>query len=327
MAGFILRPDLRTAGGEVSDIVWEDQFVGTLSLVYRESDRISGALQLEEGSLSDEDKEEVLEHVEEYVQGLIDALGVDACDVIVTHSSYERVISTSDEQEIEMYEVEEDDEEEFLEFDRPCSFFELVQIAISHGAAEYEIHNEDGQVMADVFCEIQGQAVYGTVDWVFDPMEDEIEGAADLIAAEFEETAIDSFVLDMVYDGEIVDTVELLHEALLDYSEQDILDAELEHNEYHIEMVRDDDDSVTYEIYNMSYGAMPIGSATVDLSRQQITGFIDFRSTNEVDDRVQIAKLLMDEVDKERDCDHINVTMLCNNEVIDELFLETEPIH
>ncbi|WP_442601348.1 hypothetical protein [Paenibacillus sp. KN14-4R] len=327
MAGFILRPDLRTAGGEVSDIVWEDQFVGTLSLVYRESDRISGALQLEEGSLSDSEKDEVLAHIEEYVQGLIDALGVNECDVIVTHSSYERVISTSDESDLEMFDMEEDDEEEFLDIERPCTFFELVLIAISHGKAEYYIYNEDKQVMAEVFCEIHGQDVFGTIDWLFDPMEDEMEGAADLIAAEFEDSAIDSFVLDMCYDGEIVDTVELLHEALLEYSDQDILDAEMDMNEYHIELVRDDGDTVTYEIYNMSYGALPIGSATVDLSHQQITGFIDFRSTNELDDRVQIAKILMDEVDKERDCDHFNVTMLCNNELIDELFLEAEQIH
>lgn len=337
----LIRPDLRTAGGETNDIMLDDQYVGTLTLVYREFDRISGSVQLEEESLDDMDKKHVLRVVQHYVQGLIDATQAEECDVIVTYSSYEDMISTSTwEDENEYEDVLGEDEFEF-EFDsaddeyelddsiedeinRPCSFFELVTVGQSEQAIEYHIYDEDGYFIAEAFCEIHDDEVTSSVDWMFDPLDDEIEGVANLLVADFEDDEIDVFVIDMLFEGEIIETIELTNDVLFDsYEDDDVFDQTM-NDDYVIELVRDDGDALTYEIYQRSYGILPIGTATVDLASQQITGFIDFRNTSDADDRLFIAKKLMDEIDKEKDCNHLGITMMHGNEVIEEVILESE---
>lgn len=339
MATVMIRPDLRTAGGETNDIMLDDQFVGTLTLVYRESDRISGSIQLEEESLNDVDKVHVLKFVQRYIQGLIDATQAEECYVVVTHSVYEDIISTSTWEDQNVFEdvtdniieLESSDYDDLettgAEIERPCSFFELVMVGESQYAAEYHIHDEDGYFIAEAYCEIQDNDVIGSVDWMFHPLDDEMEGVANLLVANFEDDEIDSYIIDMLFEGEIVDIIELTNEALFDdLDENAALDNELDDldDDYIIEMVRDDGDALTYEIYQRSYGVLPIGTATVDLTNQLITGFIDLRKSGGTDDRLHIAKRLMDEIDKEKDCDHLGVTMMCGNEFIEELIIDSE---
>ena len=83
-------------------------------------------------------------------------------------------------------------------------------------------------------------------------------------------------------------------------------------------LVRDDKDVLTYEIYQQSRGGLPIGTATVDISHRQLTGFIDFREPGGADDRELIAMLLMEELDKEKEYDSFNVSMMVKNRLIDE---------
>ena len=75
VADIMLRPDLKTAGGEVCDIMYNGEFVGTLTLVYRESDRLKGSIHLEQQSITIVDKQKVYEFVQSYIQNVIDALG------------------------------------------------------------------------------------------------------------------------------------------------------------------------------------------------------------------------------------------------------------
>ncbi|CRF29119.1 Uncharacterised protein [Mycobacterium tuberculosis] len=72
---------------------------------------------------------------------------------------------------------------------------------------------------------------------------------------------------------------------------------------------------------------MPIGTATVDISERQLTGFIDFREPGTTDDRELIATMLMEELDKEKDYEAINLTMMHNNRLIEEVLFETEYVH
>lgn len=352
MANVILRPDLRTAGGEVNDVVLDGRYAGTLTLVYREGDRISGSIQLEEESLSYEDKDDVMEYVQQYVQSMIDALGVVECDVLVTYSKYEHVIATDRNigqisdfveedwasldygEEIEFVDVDpygEDELEMFDDDEDEGSYFELVIVDESRNRVEYHIYDEGQELLAEVFMSLYGTDVVGYVQWMDEPNDDEIHAVADLIVSDFDEDEIDTFVIDMKFGGEIMETIELTHEDLLNEfdtnsDEFDMLE-EFDEEDYTIVMVRDDQDTLTYEIYQQSNGGLPIGTATVDVSSHQITGFIDFREPGNDDDREYIATLLMRELDKEKDYDSFNLTMMYNNKPIDELRFELDQVH
>jgi hypothetical protein len=101
MTDIRLKPDLRTVGGEVSSIMFNDDFVGVITLVYRESDRLSGSIQLEQQSLSASDKQNVVGFLQEYVQQVMDALQAQQSEVVVTYSSYDYVIETNGYEEEE----------------------------------------------------------------------------------------------------------------------------------------------------------------------------------------------------------------------------------
>ncbi|MFD0678166.1 MULTISPECIES: hypothetical protein [unclassified Paenibacillus] len=367
MTDVMLRPDLKTTGGEVSDILWNDQFVGTMTLVYREADRISGAIQLEEESLPRNAKQRVMAFLQEHIQFQIEALGVHSCDVMVTYSKYDHIIAT-DTLETGAYNVEEDHDFDFdwpenerFEDEDPMEqneyvmnaytdtvpvqsasdaedsaydFYELMIVAESRNKVEYHIYDELQELVAEASIRILGSEVSGTVTWMLEPDEDEIEAVANLLVSDFDEDEVDTFVLNMEWDKEIIETIELTHQDLFEdevgnetESLWETVDGELENEDYTIVLARDDGDTLTYEIYQQSYGGLPIGTATIDISSRQLTGFIDFREPGNSDDRECISTLLMQELDKEKEFESFNVTMLFQNKPFEELMFETEAYH
>ncbi len=341
-----LRPDLRTAGGEVSDIIFKNRFVGTLSLVFRESDRIAGALQLEKEVLDEAEKDEVFEAVHRYVDSLLDALQAKGCEVMVTYSSFDHVIASNREEEAfaggvstgEDFDYDSDwiDNETRLEDETPeerddytMADFELVLVGEDGDALEYHLYDKNEDFLAEAFLQIEDQEVTGTVYWMTEPSEAELDIAADLLVLDFDEDEVDRFEIAMSFDNEIFEVIQLTHEDLLAEEE----DAEVLYNgnnadkDYTVTLVRDDRGVLTYEIYQQSRGGLPIGTATVDISERQLTGFIDFREPGSTDDRELIATLLMEELDKEKDYSALNLTMMHNNRLLEEVLFETETVH
>jgi hypothetical protein len=369
MADLFLRPDLKTAGGEVSDIMFKGRYVGTLLLVYREKDRICGSVQLEKESLSSKDKKAVIRYVTNHIQSTIHALKAQECDVLVTYSKYDQVIATDayrtemtedgliSEDEPEVIWVHEDGElgdwdimeQDSMEMeldpeelenrysddvDEPDNdyrnpvYYELVSTKESTGKMEYHVYDKDQEWIAEVFLRIVGPNVIGDIHWMFNPLDEEIEHVTDLVVSDFDPEVIDTFTIDHRYEGEIIETVELTHEDLLDDGERSISGTADELEEYTVVLARDDTDMLTYEIYKQSEGGLPIGTATVDISRKQLSGFIDFRrKLEEPGEREKVATLVMQELDKEKDYDTISFTMLHQNRPIDEIIFENEPVH
>lgn len=364
MAEIVLRPDLKTAGGEVNDILFQGRFVGTLMLVYRENDRVCGSVQLEKESLTSKDKKAVVAYVTDYIQATIHAIKASDCDVLVTHSSYDHVIATDADQAEEWQETSQLDEPEVIwvtdedtlgewdvsdrgivEMDRNSDrydydpetdrnyrnpvYYELVSTKESRSKMEYHVYDKDQDWIAEVFMRIIGSDVVGDIHWMFNPLDEEIEHVTDLVVSDFDSDAIDTFTIDHRFEGQIIESVELTHEDLLDDGLSGRITAtpdELE--EYTVVLARDDQDMLTYEIYKQREGGLPIGTATVDISRRQLSGFIDFRSKiSEPGEREKIAALVMQELDKEKDYDTISFTMLQHNKPIDEIVFENEPVH
>ncbi|MDQ1909751.1 hypothetical protein RAC89_04420 [Paenibacillus sp. GD4] len=365
MTDVMLRPDLKTAGGEVSDVLFKNRYVGTLTLVYREQGRISGSLQLEKEVLSEEDTEQVYDFVHLHVQALLHALGARDCEVMVTYSTFDHVIAAERHDEMldeetllapddADYDYDWVDNDNRYEDEPPASRdeysmeYELVIVGESRNAVEYHVYDQEQNWVAEAFVRILGSDVTGAVHWMLEPEEEDIDTVTDLIVHDFDSEEIDTFVLDMIYDDKVLETIELTHEELLDEAEEealfllepvdevvleddleevDVLRAEIHAEDYSVVLARDDGDVLTYEIYQQSRGGLPIGTATVDISQKQLTGFIDFRDPGTTDDREYIATILMQELDKEKDYDTINLSMMHRNRLIEEMMFESEQVH
>lgn len=359
MADIMLRPDLKTAGGEVCDIMYNGEFVGTLALVYRESDRLKGSIHLEQQSITIADKQKVYEFVQSYIHNMIDALAIKECEVLVSYSDYDFVIASDhalqptihDEDSISgvrhIHDDEVDyewvsDETRFIDIDeenapdeidmiqdrKKQQGYELVIVGENRNRVEYHVYDKDAELVAEASLHVYGSDVVGDITWNFDPFDDEMDIVTELIVADFDEDETDTFIFNMIYNGEQVDTVELTHIDLLDLVDDIQADAiPPSPEDYTIILARDDGDTLTYEIYQQSYGGLPIGTATVDISSRQLTGFIDFREPGDSDDRELIATLLLEELDKEKEYETFNVSMLYRNKLIDEIWFETDHFH
>lgn len=349
MAKVMLIPDMKTAGGEVCDIMLGGHFVGSLTLVYREGGRLSGSVQLDKESLPRDKKEKVIAHVSEYIQSFIGAVDAAECDVLVTYSKYDRIVTTQqgdllaedDDLDEEPYrysddEEQADDEETFLEWDGDTyewdegewetAEYELIIVNEKRNRIEYQLYNVDGALLAEAFMNDRHGEITGELRWMLEPEEWEIEHATELLVTDYDENRVDTFVIDHLFDGQIIETVELTHEDLLD-TPSEVVGEDSREYDYSVMLVRDDDDTLTYEIYQQSAGGLPIGTATVDIQYRRLTGFIDFRDPENAEDGEVIATLLMRELDKEKDYDGLNLTLMYGNEAIEEILFENETLH
>jgi hypothetical protein len=320
-----LRPDLKTSGGETHDIVYNDRYVGMMTLVYRENDRLTGAVLLEAEELDEREKDIVLNRVQRHVEQAAEALNAADCDVVVTYAPYERIIVKRDD-DLDVDWVE--DEGEFNDIDpnqREEIEMDLVVVHEERGRVEYHVYNEGQELAAEAIITVRGGEAYGTVQWVYEPANDDLDTVTELIVDDFEGHEIETFSLAMMVGDVCIDTVDLRRNDLL--QEEDELEQTGNRDDYSVVLVRDDKDVLTYEIYQQSRGGLPIGTATVDISHRQLTGFIDFRETGGIDDRELIAMLLMEELDKEKDYDSFNVSMMVKNRLVDEILFESEKLH
>lgn len=368
MAQITLRPDMKTSSGEVCDITLDGQFVGTLVLVYREGHRVAGSVQLEHDSLTGSERQETIRFIQNYVEQTVAAVEARDCEVVVTCSPFDHIIASEhqvgvvkeflgSDDDPHLYANEEEDEYGYAEDDdtaiedvdpddidsvemlRDPSYYELVIVGESRNRIEYHVYDRDDEWIAEVFVRMRGSAMIGEINWIYEPLEDEIEQVVELIVSDFDEDEVDTIQLDMLFEGEWLESMELTHEDLIEEDDDDdIYEAgaegeerwsynTLESSNYSIILARDDGDALTYEIYEQNHGDLPIGSATVDISKRGVTGYIEFHDSEFSEDREQIGALLMQELDKEKDYDSVHFTMLLNNRPIDEILYETEQLH
>jgi hypothetical protein len=225
-------------------------------------------------------------------------------------------------------------------------YYELVLVGENRHAKEYHIYDRKGrsrQLIAEVFVSVRGREAAGEVNWMEAPTDAEIENAVDLIMSDFRPEAIDEFRLEMRHDGEVLDTVELWQDerpddrrfgspddgrrfgAREDPGAENGGDARAE-DDISVVLCRDDGDTLTYDIYRQSRGGLPVASATIDLSRDEPSGFVDFHEPMNEDEREEIAIRLVGELEKEKSYRTFNLTMLEDNRWVDEITFENEPV-
>lgn len=365
MAAITFRPDFRTSGGEVTELLLDGRYVGTMTLVYREGGRLSGSVQLDRHSLSGQRQEAALDAARQYVRQLADALAAKHCEVIFTCSAFDQIMATGDptgdmesfeegdaearfgphrieiddDDDYELGDVEpdgrdtlemSDDEmadDEMADDEAESEDCELVIVGESRNRVEYHVYGRGREWLAEAMIHIRGDDVVGDVFWNVMPTDDEVRQTADLLVSDFDPDEVSAFTFDMTYNGDVFETIELTHEDLLDDEPAGDEEREAVDDDYSVVLIRDDGDTLTYDLYEHSRGGLPIGQATVDISSRELTGFIDFREPSDSLDRERIGMLLMRELDKEKDYRSLHLTMLVNNEPIDEIMFEPETVH
>jgi hypothetical protein len=330
MANVFLRPDLKTAGGEVSDILLNGRYVGSLSIVYREHQRVSGAIQLDQLTLPYADKDFVLNYIHNYIQAFAGSVEAAESRVYTSFSSVDCYVdlfeqnADEDDMEDDIYFDDVDEEIETLEMDGKV--YHLVIVGEGRSNVEYHVYDEEQEWAAEAFVSIQGADVSGEIHWLFDPTEEEIEAITELLMSDFDEEDIDTIVLNHHYESALIETIDLKYDEQARKQTEEVIKSQ-DDQDYTIVLARDDGDVLTYEIYEQSHGHLPIGTATIDIGQRVLTGFIDFRKLESTEDLDTIAALLMLELDKEREYVRIHLTSLYQNEPIDEISIDCEQMH
>lgn len=280
MTDIWLRQDLKTSGGEECTIMWNHECIGTMTLVYREADRIAGTIQLEPSSFPNNAKKRVFSFVHQHLQSMIAALGVRSCDIRVTYSEYDHFISSGSDS-TDPINVEED-------YDFDYDWMETER---------FEDENIDEQ---NEYIMNQRKRTGKMVGRKLERKHAGSESEMELRSSDFSEE------------------YQLKREVITKSEDK---------QGYTVVLTREDGDTLVYEVYQQSHGGLPIGRATVDVSNYQLEGFIDFREPGQLEDREYIALLMMQELDKEKDYESFNLTMLFQNQPFEEFVYEADHVH
>ena len=266
MKRVMIRPDLRTAGGEVCDILCGDRYAGTLTLVYREGKRMNGAVLLEEDKVKACGQEAVLEAIHQYVESLIEALHVAECEVIVSIGELDRVIATEQNVGTVQRIITEPNEKR----KKRRSRYELVVIGDEGDETmEYHIYEGSRKWIAEAILHCKNNKIRGEVIWRSHyPDKEEIAEVTDLIIDHLDTEEVEKISLDIKYGDESVETMEIMH-GQPPYKVGKIK------NPYKITLVRDDGDVLTYDIFRSGNDRTHISRASIDITTSDVTGSVE----------------------------------------------------
>lgn len=202
MAQIHLRPELVTATGEAAGIMMDDQYVGSMTLLYREQDMLYGSVQLDEEFVNQREKAQIDRFIHRYVQHMIDALGVPECLVTVTYSDYDHVISTDDVVEVELDETVEDEDMEDVYL-----HFELVRDELD--VLIYDIYEESGRRnsrLGSATIDVSTEEMTAFVEFL-NPRDEELREQIAYHLIDMLEEAFDfqTLTVTMQYDEEVID--------------------------------------------------------------------------------------------------------------------------
>lgn len=99
---------------------------------------------------------------------------------------------------------------------------------------------------------------------------------------------------------------------------------QIDEDGYNVHLIRDDRDTLIYEITHSDDDDTPIAMATIDISNDELSGTLDFQEPVPADERELLATLVLEEIDKEKEYDKINLTIYVQNKYMDEILFEHE---
>jgi len=343
-----LIPDLRTSGGEVLDVMVNDQYAGSLLLVYREGDRLSGSLQMERELVSEDAEKHIIDQVHAYIRSLTDAVEAIYYEVLVSCGTLHSVLQNlefdperqsedmDDEADEYMDDMDLDDsrvipdtaDEAFTYEDRE-HVLEMELISAGRSISTYVFNDAGGNELAEASLKQYGADIQGEIHWYDVPLESQLDAAAELLVRELDEEVIDTITLRMWHQGNELESVEWVHrdfvgnseeEEYAEYEEWDNSYDEMDEAEdtCYVMLVRKDREFRVYELFLQERGGLPVGTATIDTSHADLTGYMDYEVPGTSAQRRDLVEVLLQELDKELEFDTLHLTMLYRNQIIDE---------
>ncbi|NEU63760.1 hypothetical protein [Paenibacillus sp. ALJ109b] len=344
-----LIPDLRTSGGEVQDIMVEGQYAGSLLLVFREGDRVSGSLQIEQNSLPDETEQYIVEQVHEYIRSLADAVSAAEYEVLVSCGTLYSVLQKPQSQtdvliqssrsedtynhdgqngraDVNEVHVIPGSQAESFTYEDPEHLLEMELVSAGRSISTYVFNDANGQELAEASLKQYGADVQGEIHWYDEPAENYQDAAAELLVRELDEEIIDTITIRMWHQGQELESAEWVHRDFADddqiVSEEDLEEIEAAEEACYVMLVRKDREFRVYELYLQERGGLPVGTATIDTSQADLSGYIDYQVPGTSVQRKSLVEVLMRELDKELEFDTLHLTMLYRNQIIDEAKIE-----
>ncbi|MDT0122107.1 hypothetical protein Q9R46_05630 [Paenibacillus sp. RRE4] len=358
-----LTADLRTASGEVQDIMVDGRYTGSLLLIYREGERLSGSLQLEQESIEEAVEQVIIDKVHAYVRALADAVAASYYEVLVSCGTLHSVLQPVERSEEafwsspgtavmegELYDEESrygDDlpgEVNIIPASRDESFtyedeehlLEMEMISAGRNLSSYVFNNVAGEEVAEATLKQYGADAQGEIHWYEEPDETVQEAAAELLVRELDEEIIDTITIRIWHQGNALQTLEWVHR---DFSEE--LEEDEEEEQYNaLDSNRDmiepeeaeeacyvmprnrDREFRIYDLFVQERGGLPVGTATIDTSHSDLTGYMDYDVPGTSEQRKTLVEVLMRELNKEIEFDSLHLTMLYRNQIIDEARME-----
>ncbi|MFJ2042053.1 hypothetical protein ACIOBL_00535 [Paenibacillus taichungensis] len=344
-----LIPDLRTSGGEVQDIMVGGQYMGSLLLVFREGDRVSGSLQIEQNSLPDETEQYIVEQVHEYIRSLADAVSAAEYEVLVSCGTLYSVLQKSESQ-TDMFNQSSRSEDSYshdgqndragvnevhvipgsqaesFTYKDPEHLLEMELVSAGRSISTYVFNDANGQELAEASLKQYGADVQGEIHWYDEPAENYQDAAAELLVRELDEEIIDTITIRMWHQGQEMESAEWVHRDFADEdeieSEEDLEEIEAAEEACYVMLVRKDREFRVYELFLQERGGLPVGTATIDTSEADLSGYIDYQVPGTSVQRKSLVEVLMRELDKELEFDTLHLTMLYRNQIIDEAKIE-----
>lgn len=344
-----LIPDLRTSGGEVQDIMVDGQYAGSLLLVFREGDRVSGSLQIEQNSLPDETEQYIVEQVHEYIRSLADAVSAAEYEVLVSCGTLYSVLQKPESQtdvfiqssrsedtynhdgqngraDVNEVHVIPGSQAESFTYEDHEHLLEMELVSAGRSISTYVFNDANGQELAEASLKQYGADVQGEIHWYDEPAENYQDAAAELLVRELDEEIIDTITIRMWHQGQELESAEWVHRDFADddqiASEEDLEEIEAAEEACYVMLVRKDREFRVYELFLQERGGLPVGTATIDTSQADLSGYIDYQVPGTSVQRKSLVEVLMRELDKELEFDTLHLTMLYRNQIIDEAKIE-----
>lgn len=227
MKQVVLKPELRTPGGESISVYYDNEWAGDVYLVYREGDVLTGTIQIDTNKVSEEELEFITDEIRTYIEHLNAALNIEDSSVVMMYGDISSVIEMEpfevvsvetmhedpddldvydedlefldaldedeDEEEIECAELEGDglafveEEHELDDYYDEDSMFHL-SVAYRKGEhTKYHLHDDGHHTLGIVSVDEIGDNVSGRVEFWERPDEDEANDVAKMLARTFGE--------------------------------------------------------------------------------------------------------------------------------------------
>ncbi|MCM3131732.1 hypothetical protein M3629_02990 [Paenibacillus polysaccharolyticus] len=352
-----LTTDLRTASGEVQDIMLDGRYTGSLLLIYREGERLSGSLQLEQESLEEAVEQLIIDKVHAYVRTLADAVAASYYEVLVSCGTLHSVLQPEERSEEALWSsggtaVTEDElndgesrygghlpgeaniipgsRDESFTYEDQDHLLEMEMISAGRNLSSYIFIDVEGEEVAEATLKQYGADAQGEIHWYEQPDDTVQEAAAELLVRELDEEIIDTITIRIWHQGNELQTLEWIHRDFSEELEED----EEEHNS--LDSIRDmmepeeaeeacyvmprnrDREFRIYDLFVQERGGLPVGTATIDTSHSDLTGYMDYDVPGTSEQRKTLVEVLMRELNREIEFDSLHLTMLYRNQIIDE---------